>query len=37
MQTNYQGRRSWSPVAEKPTSLSSEVVERLNDLDSSQE
>lgn len=37
MQTNYQGRRSWSPVAEKPTSLSSEVAERLTDLDSSQE
>ena len=37
MQTNYQGGRSWSPVAEKPTSLSSGVVERLNDLDSSQE
>ena len=37
MQTNYQGRLSWSPVAEKPTSLSSEVVERLTDLDSSQE
>ena len=37
MQTNYQGRPSWSPVAEKPTSLSSGVVERLNDLDSSQE
>ena len=37
MQTNYQGRLSCSPVAEKPTSLSSEVVERLTDLDSSQE
>ena len=37
MQTNYQGRRSWSPVAEKPISLSSGVVERLTDLDSSQE
>ena len=37
MQTNYQGRRSWSAVAEKPTSFSSGVVERLTDLDSSQE
>ena len=37
MQTNYQGRRSWSPGAEKPTSLSSGVIERLTDLDSSQE
>ena len=34
MQTNYQGRRSWSAVAEKPTSFSSGVVERLTDLDS---